>query len=198
VDRSETIARVHAREVLDSRGNPTVEVEVHCPGGWGRSIVPSGVPLPMVNLISGGLHAGGNLDFQDFFLLPAGARSFSDALEMTVAVYRALGAVLTQHGFEGVLVGDEGGYGPRLKGNEHAVEMVLKAVETAGYVPGRDAALALDVASTQFYRDGRYHLRGCAAPLASEEMVRLLERWADAYPIWSVEDAGSQRPSPKA
>jgi enolase len=142
----------------------------------------------MVNLISGGLHAGGNLDFQDFLLLPAGASSFSHALEMAVAVYRALGAVLTRHGFEAVLVGDEGGYGPRLKGNEQAIEMVLKAVETAGYVPGRDAALALDVAGTQFYRDGRYHLRGWAAPLASDDMVRLLERWADAYPICSIED----------
>src|SRR5262249_39033778 len=74
------------------------------------------LPLPMVNLISGGLHAGGNLDFQDFLLLPVGARSYSEALEMTVAVYRALSAVLTSHGFEGVLVGDEGGFGPRLHG----------------------------------------------------------------------------------
>ena len=82
----------------------------------------------MVNLISGGLHAGGNLDFQDFLLLPIGARTYSEALEMTVAVYRALGGVLTRHGFEGVLVGDEGGFGPRLRSNEQAVEMVLEAI----------------------------------------------------------------------
>ncbi len=256
-----TITRVHAREVLDSRGNPTVEVEVHCAGGaFGRAIVPSGastgrheavelrdgdpshfggkgvrravanvrdvlaprlcgldvteqaaidrllcatdgtpnksrlganallgvslacahaaaasrgqplwryldregvarLPLPMVNLISGGLHAGGNLDLQDFLLMPIGARSYSESLEMTVAVYRALGRVLTQHGFEGVLVGDEGGFGPRLHSNEQAIEMILRAIEDAGLTPGTQAALALDVASTHFYRDGLYHLR---------------------------------------
>src|SRR5262249_23640044 len=83
------------------------------------------IPLPMVNLSSGGLHAGGNLDFQDFLLLPIGARSFSEALEMTVHVYRALGATLTRHGHEGVLVGDEGGFGPRLRSNEEAVRLIL-------------------------------------------------------------------------
>ena len=91
----------------------------------------------MVNLISGGLHAGGNLDFQDFLLLPVGARSYSEALEMTVAVYRALAAVLTRHGFEGVLVGDEGGFGPRLHSNEQAVELILEAIADAGLTPGK-------------------------------------------------------------
>src|SRR5205823_2336295 len=129
------------------------------------------LPLPMVNLISGGLHAGGNLDFQDFLLLPVGARSYSEALEMTVAVYRALGGVLSAHCFEGVLVGDEGGFGPRLRSNEQAVELVLEAIAKAGLVPGRDAALALDVASTHFFRGDRYHLRECAAPLSSGEMA---------------------------
>jgi enolase len=285
-----TITRVHAREVLDSRGLPTVEVEVHCRGGaWGRAIVPAGastgrheavdlrdgepgryegrgvrravanvrevlaprvlgmpataqaevdralieldgtpdksrlganailgvslacahaaaasrglplwryldpddrarLPLPMVNMISGGLHAGGNLDFQDFMLMPIGARSYSEALEMSVAVYRALGRVLAGHGFEGVLVGDEGGYGPRLKSNEQAIEMVLKAVESVGLVPGRDAALALDVAATHFWRDGLYHLRAEGAALTSEEMVERLVQWAAAYAIVSIED----------
>ncbi|HEV3256812.1 MAG TPA: phosphopyruvate hydratase [Gemmataceae bacterium] len=278
--------RVHAREVLDSRGTPTVEVEVHCAGGWGRAIVPSGastgrheakelrdgdpsryggkgvrravaniihtigprllnlpatdqglvdrtlceldgtpdksrlganavlgvslacahaaaavrglplwrylhrgqarLPLPMVNMISGGLHAGGNLDFQDFLLLPVGAGSYSEALEMAAAVYRSLAAVLKQHGLEGVLVGDEGGFGPRLHGNEQAVEMVLAAIEKAGLVPGRQAALALDVAATHFYRAGRYHLAGTA--LAAEELADLLRRWVDTYPILSIED----------
>src|SRR5439155_10806286 len=86
------------------------------------------LPLPMVNLISGGLHAGGNLDFQDFLLLPIGARSYSEALEMTSAVYRALSATLLRHGHEGYLVGDEGGFGPRLHSNEQAVEMCLEAI----------------------------------------------------------------------
>src|SRR6516225_9846637 len=98
----------------------------------------------MVNLISGGLHAGGNLDFQDFLLMPIGARSYGEALEMTVAVYRTLASELNARGFEGVLVGDEGGFGPRLQSNEQAVEMVLRAIEHAGLSPERDAGLALD------------------------------------------------------
>jgi enolase len=108
------------------------------------------MPLPMVNLISGGLHAGRNLDFQDFLLLPIGVRSYSEALEMTVNVYRSLSATLTRYGYEGVLVGDEGGFGPRLRDNEEAVTLCLEAIERAGYTPGRDAALALDVAGTHF------------------------------------------------
>src|SRR5262249_20475795 len=123
------------------------------------SSVPS-MPLPMVNLISGGLHAGGNLEFQDFLLLPVGARSYSEALEMAVAAYRALGEVLKKHGYEGVLVGDEGGFGPKLVDNEQAIEMILSAFAKAGLTPGRHAAIALDVASSHFYRDGHYHLRG--------------------------------------
>ena len=117
------------------------------------------LPLPMVNLISGGLHAGGNLDFQDFLFLPVAARSYSEALEMTVGVYRALSGVLKRHGFEGVLVGDEGGFGPRLHSNEQAVELILEAFTQAGLQPGREAALALDVAASHFYRDEAYHLQ---------------------------------------
>src|SRR2546427_651931 len=132
------ISRIHAREVLDSRGQPTVEVEVHCRGGAaGRAIVPSGAStgtheakeLRDGNLTSGGLRAGGNLDFQDFLRMPIGARSYSEPLEMTVAVYRPLSAVLREHGFEGVLVGDEGGFGPRLQSNEQAVQLALAAIE---------------------------------------------------------------------
>src|SRR5262249_21009672 len=147
------------------------------------------MPLPMVNLISGGLHAGGNLDFQDFLLLPLGARSYSEALEMTVAVYRALGATLQRHGFEGVLVGDEGGFGPKLKSNEQAVEMILEAFTRSGLAAGRDVAIALDVASTHFYHDGRYRLRATAGTaLVPAEIAALLERWARDYPISSIED----------
>src|SRR5260370_29962286 len=117
----------------------------------------------MVNLISGGLHAGGNLDFQDFLFLPIAARSYSEALEMTVSVYRVLGGVLKKHGFEGVLVGDEGGYGPRLHSNEQAVELILEAFAGAGVTPGREAALALDVAASHFYPAGAHHLPDGAA-----------------------------------
>ncbi|HEX5273339.1 MAG TPA: phosphopyruvate hydratase, partial [Gemmataceae bacterium] len=313
---ADTITRIAAREVLDSRGNPTVEVDVYCEGGArGRAIVPSGastgrheavelrdgdaerfggkgvrkavanvrgviaprlagtpageqdridrtlceldgtpnkarlganailgvslacahaaaavrglplwkhlapspqplspggrgvpdsplsprgrgvggegprLPLPMVNLISGGLHAGGNLDFQDFLLLPIGAHSYSEALAMAVNVYRALSGVLTRHGFEGVLVGDEGGFGPKLHGNEQAVQMCVEAIRAAGYEPGRDAALALDVASTHFYHADCYRLKATAGvALSADDMVRTLRRWADDYPILSIED----------
>ncbi len=147
------------------------------------------MPLPMINLISGGLHAGENLDFQDYLLLPIGARSYSEALEMSVNVYRALSTTLTKHGFEGVLVGDEGGFGPRLHGNEQAVQLILEAIKQAGYEPGKDAALALDVASSHFYVSGRYHLKATAGvALSANDMVSTLRRWADDYPILSIED----------
>src|SRR5262249_4968655 len=154
---------------------------------------PPALPLPMVNLISGGLHAGGNLDFQDFLFLPISARSFSKALEMTVAVYRALGRVLREHGFEGVLVGDEGGYGPRLESNERAIEMILAAFAEVGLAAGKDAAIALDVASTHFYRDERYHLRQKAGEvLSAAEMTERLLQWTMQYPILSIEDGLSE------
>ncbi|TMQ35152.1 MAG: phosphopyruvate hydratase, partial [Planctomycetota bacterium] len=147
------------------------------------------LPLPMVNLISGGLHAGGNLDFQDFLMLPIGATSFSEALLMAVHVYRALGSILLQHGYEGALVGDEGGYGPRLESNEAAIEMILEAVTEAGYTPGTQVALGIDVASTHFYRAHSYHLNATGGmALMDDDMVDLLRRWVQNYPILSIED----------
>jgi enolase len=108
---------------------------------------------------------------------------------MAVAVYRELGALLTHHGFEGVLVGDEGGFGPRLQSNEQAVQRIVEAIGKAGYKPGKDAAIALDVAATHFYRAGRYHLKATAGTsLPAEEMAHTLRRWADDYPILSIED----------
>ncbi len=147
------------------------------------------MPLPMVNLISGGLHAGGNLDLQDLLLLPIGATSFSEALEMSVNVYRSVSTTLMRRGFEGVLVGDEGGFGPHLQDNEQVLGIVVEAIENAGYAPGQQAALAIDVASTQFYRDGHYHLRTASGtPLSAEALIDLLEEWVDRYPILSIED----------
>jgi enolase len=290
-DAKTTIVGIHARQILDSRGRPTVEAEVTTAAGYfGRASVPSGastgryeavelrdgepahygglgvqravanvrtviapalrglsvsdqaaidrrlceldgtankgrlganallsvslacaqaaaaaaqlplwryldteghacLPLPMVNLISGGLHAGDNLDFQDFLLLPIGARSYSEALEMSVAVYRLLGEVLSEQGYDGRLVGDEGGYGPRLPSNEAAAGAVLRAIERAGLIPGRDAGLALDVAASHFYEQGRYVLASEGGRhLSSDEMVALLVRWSEQYPIFSIED----------
>jgi enolase len=144
------------------------------------------MPLPMVNMISGGLHAGGNLEFQDFLLLPVGAQSYSEALEMTVAVYRALAVVLRAYPFEGVLVGDEGGFGPRLPNNREAIERLVAAIDRAGLHPGRDAAIALDVASSRFFHGGRYHLRN--DPIPELDLAKLLVALSDRYPIVSIED----------
>lgn len=295
----DSIQCLRAREVLDSRGNPTVEVEVHCSGGaTGSAIVPSGastgtheavelrdgaaarfgglgvrravenvrakiapaligmsaaaqekidsrmceldgtpnksrlganatlgvslacaraaaaargaalwryladqlsapfpkpvMPMPMVNLISGGLHAGKHVDFQDFLLIPLGAKSYSAALEMTVAVYRALARTLKQAGYEHVLVGDEGGFGPRLPDNITAFELIVTALHSAGYEPGRDAAIALDVAATHFYvasENGyRIRARGASQILSSAALADWLEELVRRFPIVSIED----------
>jgi enolase len=147
------------------------------------------IPLPMVNMISGGLHAGGNLDFQDFLVIANGADSFRQALEWTIAVYRRLGKILVRRGYEGVLVGDEGGFGPKLPSNLEAIHLILRAIEDADLAPGVDVNLALDVASSHFYSDGVYRLSADASSaLRSDEMVGLLEEWVDAYPIVSIED----------
>lgn len=149
------------------------------------------MPLPMVNMISGGLHAGQNLDIQDVLMIPVGAESYDQALEMIVALYRALGKVLADRGFESVLVGDEGGYGPRLESNEQALELVVEAMTACGVEPGRDAAIALDVASTHFFDEstGTYRISDAGPrPLDAPAMVDLLARWVDRYPIVSIED----------
>lgn len=147
------------------------------------------LPTPMVNMISGGLHAGKNLDFQDFLIIPVGATSYSQALDWIVEIYFRLGPILTSHGFEGVLVGDEGGYGPRLSSHEQAIELILAAILNAGLQPGRDVGLALDVASSHFYRDGQYHLNsGGTRSLTSEKMIDELAQLVADYPILSIED----------
>ncbi|MDX1946323.1 MAG: phosphopyruvate hydratase [Pirellulaceae bacterium] len=290
-----TIAHLHAREILDSRGKPTVEAEVHLAEGVvGRASVPSGastgaaeacelrdgdparydglgvrlavenvnhligpalvgcdaadqvaidgalialdgtphkmrlganailavslaccraaalaageplyrrlhrlsaaptspqLPLPMVNMISGGKHAGGNLDFQDVLIQPVGAGDYPTQLEWIVRVYRRLGKLLSEGGYEGYLVGDEGGYGPRLAGNREAVAVVVRAIEAAGLIPGSDVTLALDVAASHFYRDEGYYLAAeQGRRLTSSQMIDRLEAWIDEFPIASIED----------
>ncbi|MFQ3651463.1 MAG: phosphopyruvate hydratase [Gemmataceae bacterium] len=143
------------------------------------------LPVPMVNMISGGLHAGGNLDLQDFLFVPTQARSFSEALEQVWAVHYALGQLLRQQGYEASLVADEGGYGPRLRSSEQALDLLVDACRHAGVVP----AIALDVAATHFFRQGRYHLTEQGARVVeSGWMVERLVRWCAAYPIVSIED----------
>jgi len=147
------------------------------------------LPLPMVNMISGGLHAGGNLDFQDYLILPVGATSYPQALEWIVEVYNRVSRLLTEAGHEGILVGDEGGYGPKLNSNEEALSFVVRAIEAAGLRPGEDVCIGLDVASTHFYSEGSYRLTATGdARLSAGQVVDLLEDWVDRYPIISIED----------
>jgi enolase len=283
------IAKIHAREVLDSRGHPTVEVEVTLDSGaWGRAIAPSGastgkheaselrdgdplrfrgrgvtkavnnvnaritpaliganaldqtaidkrlieidgtpnkstfganallgvslavahaaaadrklplyryladseaveLPVPMINIISGGLHAGKNIDLQDFLIIPIGAETFRQALVMTHAVYYATKDLLIERGHT-TLAADEGGFGPALESNRAALDLLMKACERAGYRPGIDVVFALDVASTHFYQDGVYRLQSENVTRTSEEMVDLLDSWLANYPIISIED----------
>lgn len=168
----------HADNVPCNPHRPTLKL------GQGPSL-----PLPMVNMISGGKHAGGQLDFQDFLLMPIGAKTYSQALEWIITVYHQLGRVLNAAGYEGTLVGDEGGYGPRLPSNRHALELIMKAIEQAGYQPGQDLAIALDIASTHFYRQEKYHLAATEGrALSAQEMISSLTNWVDDYPILSIED----------
>ena len=155
----------------------------------GREAGPPSIPLPMVNMISGGLHAGGNLDFQDFLAIPVGAPSYRVALEWIVRIYRQLGKLLKHAGLEGTLVGDEGGYGPHLDSPHAAAEFVVKAIEAAGLQPETDVCLGLDVASTHFYENGVYKLvAGRGQELTSAQMVDLLDDLVSKFPIISIED----------
>ena len=149
------------------------------------------LPLPMVNMISGGAHAGRNLDIQDVLAIPVGAACYTAGLEMIVRVYWALRGLLVEAGYP-PLVGDEGGFGPSLGANEQALALVTRAVERAALRPGEDVALALDVAATGLARDGAYCLErdGAASRrLDAPGMVALVEDWAGRYPLVSVEDA---------
>ena len=149
------------------------------------------LPMPMVNMISGGLHAGRNLDIQDVLIIPLGAKSYSQALEMIVAMYRSVGDVLRKRGLEAALVGDEGGYGPKLRNNEEAFEIVVEAMRLRGYEPGRDVAIALDVASTHFFdpATSSYRLKTAGAKSYDRRtFIELLSGWARDFPIVSIED----------
>jgi enolase len=172
------------------------ELFVHLNRLWRQDLEPGTpadpvLPLPMVNMISGGLHAGGNLDFQDFLFIPVAARSFSEALETTVCAYHALRDVLRTQGHEANLVGDEGGFGPRLSTNAQAVERILETALECRFELGRDMAIALDVAASHFHDPGTgaYRLRATGDEvLDAAGMVALLEHWVKQYPIVSIED----------
>jgi len=159
------------------------------PDGQTLDPVQEKIPLPMVNMISGGLHAGKNLDFQDFLIIPRGAQSYHQGLEWITRVYRRLGEVLAKAGYEGWLVGDEGGYGPRMKSNREAAELIVRAIEDAKLRPGHDVQLAIDVAASHFFDTPSYYLRcGGAVTLGSSEMVDLVESLCRDFPVAVVED----------
>jgi len=284
------IGSIHAREVLDSRGNPTVEAEVILADGTsGRAIVPSGastgeheavelrdgdkhrylgkgvlkavgnvngqiakalvnfnaadqrgldhrmieldgtpnkgrlganailavsmaaarasaaafgqplyrylggagantLPVPMMNILNGGAHADNNVDFQEFMVMPVGAKSFSEALRWGVEVFHTLKGVLKKRSYN-TAVGDEGGFAPSVKSNVEAIDVVLEAIQQAGYKPGEQIAIALDPAASELYKDGKYVFKKSdKSAKSSEEMVRYWAKWAKDYPIVSIED----------
>jgi enolase len=284
------IEEIHAREILDSRGNPTVEAEVITEDGyWGRAAVPSGastgehealemrdgekdrylgkgvqkavanvltaiapqleglsvleqitideamlaldgtetkqnlganailavsmacaraaaeyvgvplyqhlggvnactLPVPMMNIINGGAHADNNVDFQEFMIMPVSAPTFGEALRMGVETFHSLKKVLKEKGYN-TSVGDEGGFAPNLKSNDEAVETILTAIERAGYRPGEDILLALDVAASELYSEGQYVFKKSGGSRKSAaEMIELYRNWIDRFPIYSIED----------
>jgi enolase len=285
-----TITMIHGREILDSRGNPTVEVEVVlADGSWGRAAVPSGastgvhealelrdgdksryngkgvlravenvntvlaeefigwdateqkaidqrmleldgtpnksklganailgvslavakaaaaslqlplyrylggvyahvLPTPMMNILNGGAHTGWqSVDMQEFLVMPLGAPSFAEALRWGSEIYHALKGVLKAKGYA-TLVGDEGGFAPALKANEEAIEVIMEAIQKAGYKVGEEVAIAIDPATSEFYEDGKYNLRREGKTFTNEELIKFWEKWIDQYPIVSLED----------
>ncbi|WP_025690098.1 phosphopyruvate hydratase [Paenibacillus zanthoxyli] len=287
------ISDVYAREVLDSRGNPTVEVDVYLESGAkGRAIVPSGastgaheavelrdddksrylgkgvlnavknvneiiapevigmdaldqlgidkamialdgthnkgklganailavsmavaraaaddldvplytylggfnakqLPVPMMNIVNGGAHADNNVDVQEFMILPVGAPNFKEALRTGAEIFHNLKSVLKGKGLN-TAVGDEGGFAPNFTSNEDALSSIMEAIEKAGYKPGVDVFLGMDVASTEFFKDGKYHLEGEGKSFTPAEFVDLLSSWVDKYPIITIEDGCSE------
>lgn len=149
------------------------------------------LPVPMLNVLNGGAHADNALDFQEFMFAPVGAASFAEALEWGSNAYHSLKSILVERGLS-TGVGDEGGFAPNLSANEQAVELLVEAIEAAGYDAGRDVAIALDPATSEIYRDGAYELTSENRSLSSEQMVEFWSGWVDRYPIVSIEDALSE------
>ena len=145
------------------------------------------LPVPMMNIINGGAHADNNVDLQEFMILPLGLPSFSEALRAGTEVFHALKSVLKGRGLS-TAVGDEGGFAPDLKSNEEALETILEAINKAGYKVGEDIALGLDVASSEFYENGKYNLVGEGKRLSSEQFVEFMADWCRRYPIVTIED----------
>jgi len=145
------------------------------------------LPVPMMNIINGGEHANNSVDIQEFMVIPAGAPSFKEALRYGTEVFHHLKAVLDKKGLN-TAVGDEGGFAPDLKSNEEALEVIIEAINNAGYAPGKDMFIGIDAASSEFYKDGTYNLTSEGLKLANSEFVDYLASWVKKYPIISIED----------
>ena len=150
------------------------------------------LPLPMMNILNGGAHADNNVDFQEFMAMPVGAPSFAEALRWGAEVFHTLKGVLKKRGYN-TAVGDEGGFAPSLKSNTEAIEVILEAIQKAGYRPGEDIAIALDPAASEFFEDGKYVFKKSdKSAKSSDDMVRFWSKWARDYPIVSLEDGMSE------
>lgn len=158
---------------------------------FGNSADSFKMPIPMMNVLNGGKHALGSTDMQEYMIMPIGAPSIAEAVRWGAETFHALGKMLKEKGFQ-TTVGDEGGYAPSLKRNEEPLELIIAAIEKAGYRPGVDIAIAQDPASSEFFKDGKYHLATENKSLTSEEMVELYASWVEKYPIVSIEDGLSE------
>ncbi len=169
-----------ARAVALARG---VDLWIHLKGTRDAKL-----PIPMINILSGGLHAGKQIEFQDFLAIPHGFASLSEALEATVRIHRTMAEVLDRDGYTLTGVADEGGWGPHLKSNEAALEYMIRAIEGAGYVPGAQISIAIDVAASHFYRGGKYHLESERRVVTADQLIQIYGRWIEKFPIVSIED----------
>lgn len=145
------------------------------------------LPVPMMNILNGGQHADNNVDIQEFMIMPVGAANFSEALRMAVEIYHTLKAILKEKGL-GTGLGDEGGFAPNLKSNAEALDVIVEAIEKAGFKPGEEVQLAMDVAASEFYKGGKYHMLAEGAPKTSTQMINYLAELVEKYPIVSIED----------
>ena len=149
------------------------------------------LPVPMMNILNGGSHADNSVDLQEFMIMPAGASTFSNALRMCAEVYHTLKKILNDKGYS-TGIGDEGGFAPNLKSNAEALDVIIEAIEKAGYKPGEEIFIAIDAASSEYYKDGKYVLENEGRTLSSEEMVDFFDEWVNKYPIISIEDGMSE------
>jgi enolase len=145
------------------------------------------MPVPMMNVINGGAHANNNLDIQEFMILPVGAPTFREAIRYGAETFHALKKILNDRGIS-TAVGDEGGFAPSVKSHEEAIQLILEAIDKAGYTAGSQIAIGLDCAASEFYKDGKYHLEGEGLKLSAAEWTDMLSTWVDKYPVISIED----------